>query len=161
MRNRELVIAFPIFDGITEKFVLLGERQKDPWKNLFSGFGGNVEKKDKSPLARQVLELRQEAGIIAREQVLEKKAEFVIAIEEKEPKLLHVYIVNNFSGEVKCTEEMRPEWFSFHALPYHRMIKGDEFWVPRVLAGESLSGIIFRDADLNFLDIVVKSCVAY
>ena len=157
MRNRELVIAFPIFDGITEKFVLLGERQKDPWKNQLSGFGGNVEKDDKDPLDRQILELWQEAKIKAHKKSLIKRAEFNLDIIGKEPKALHVYTINKFLGKGECTEEMCPAWFSFCALPIHKMIKGDEFWVPRILDGEYLTGTIFRDADFNFLNIEVKS----
>jgi hypothetical protein len=156
MRNKELVIAFPIFDGITEKFVLLGERQKDPWKNKLSGFGGNVEECDKDSLDRQVLELNQEAKIKTDKNSLIKRAEFKLDIIGKEPKILHVYTVDKFSGGGELTEEMHPKWFSFNVLPIHKMIKGDKFWVPRILAGEYLTGTIFRDADFNFLDIEVK-----
>lgn len=158
MRNKELVVAYPIFDGIAEKFVLLGERQKNPWKEQFSGFGGNVEKDDEDLLQRQIIELEEEAGIIAQKTDIIKKAEFVINVKDKEPKMLHVYVVNKFSGEGKRTEEMRPEWFAFRSLPIHRMIKGDEFWVPRIFAGEYLTGTIFRDAEFNFLNIEVTPC---
>jgi len=156
MRNKELVIAFPIFDGVTEKFVSLGERQKDPWKNKLSGFGGNVEKYDRDPLSRQVLELWQEAKMKTDRNSLIKKAEFKLDIIGKEPKILHVYTVDKFSGAGERTKEMHPGWFSFNVLPVHRMIEGDEFWVPRILVGEYLTGTIFRDANFNFLDIEVK-----
>lgn len=155
MRNKELVLAFPIFDGIAEKFVLLGERLKKPWINQLSGFGGNVEEGDESPRQRQVIELKQEAEIIAKETNLIKKAEFFIDIRGKEPKILHVYTIDKFLGRGEPTEEMRPEWFSFRNLPVHRMIKGDEFWVSGILAGEYLAGTIFRDENLDFLDIKV------
>lgn len=46
MRKRELVLAYPLFDGISDHFVLMGQRLKDPWKGLYSGFGGNVEKEN-------------------------------------------------------------------------------------------------------------------
>ena len=151
-----MVIVFPIFDGVTEKFVLLGERQKKPWKNKFSGFGGNVEEYDRDPLDRQVLELYQEAKIKTDREFLIKKAEFKLDIIGKEQKILHVYTVYKFLGGGERTEEMRPEWFSFHALPFHRMIEGDKFWVPRILAGEYLTGTIFRDEKFNFLDIEVR-----
>lgn len=156
MRNKEMVVVFPIIDFVSEKFVLLGERQKDPWKNLFSGFGGNMEEGDENPCQRQILELEQEAVIIAKETDLIKKAKFFIDIKVKEPKTLHVYTIDKFSGGGKCTEEMHPKWFSFRNLPIHKMIKGDEFWVPGILAGEYLTGTIFRDENLNFLDIKVK-----
>lgn len=156
MRNRELVVVFPIFDAITKKFVLLGERQCEPWKGLFSGFGGNIEEGDKNPRRRQVIELKEEARILVQENHLKKMAEFIIDIKGKEAKLLHVYITDNFFGKGENTKEMRPEWFSFRDLPFGRMIKGDEFWVPKVLAGEYLHGTIFRDENFNFLDIEIK-----
>lgn len=155
MRNKELVIVYPIFRGITENFVLLGERLKSPWINLFSGFGGNLESGDESPIQRQILELYQEAKIKVEAEDIEKRAEFIIDIKGKEPKLLHVYTADKFSGGGERTEEMRPEWFSFRNIPIHRMIPGDEFWVPRILNGEYLSGTIFRDEKLNFLNIDV------
>lgn len=156
MHSEEMVVVFPLFDGITEKYVLLGERLRDPWKNSLSGFGGNVEKGDESLCQRQVIELYQEAGIKIKEADLEKRAEFMIDIKGKESKILHVYVVSKFLGGGQATEEMHPEWFSLLNLPLRKMIKGDEFWVPRILAGEYLAGTIFRDADLNFLNIEVK-----
>ena len=156
MRNKELVVAFPIFDGIGEKFVFLGERQKDPWKGCFSGFGGNIEEGDKSARQRQIIELEQEAKIVAQENDLIKRAEFVIDIQGKETKFLHVYVVEKSSGTGGNTEEMHPEWFSFRDLPIHRMIDGDEFWVPRILAGEYLTGTIFRNENLEFVRADIK-----
>lgn len=47
-----------------------------------------------------------------------------------------------------------PMWFPKKNIPTDLMIPGDEFWVCRMLAGEFMSGTIFRSADAEiFLGI--------
>lgn len=155
MRNKELVIAFPLKNGN----VLLGTRKKDPWKGKLSGFGGNIEKEDKSPLSRQVLELWEEAKIMTSEKNLDKRAEFEIKIEDKKiPKILHIYIVHDFSGLGRETGEMYPIWLSLSksSIFIKKMISGDEEWVPKILEGKFLTGTIFRDKRLNLISCDIR-----
>jgi 8-oxo-dGTP pyrophosphatase MutT (NUDIX family) len=153
MRNRELVVAYPLIDRSIDQFVLMGLRQRDPWKGKLSGFGGNVEEEDKSPEDGQVRELWQEARLIVDPNSLQKMAEFVVKIEDREPKILHVYILEKFSGRWENTTEMHPKLFSLYGgmPPAHAMIDGDDQWVPRILCKEKLFGTIFRDRNFKLI----------
>jgi len=49
----------------------------------------------------------------------------------------YIYICWRWEGELKATEEMgQPEEHPLFDPPYERMMRGDRFWLPKVLAGE-------------------------
>jgi hypothetical protein len=37
---------------------------------------------------------------------------------------------------------MKPEWFSIKDIPFERMWASDRVWLPRVLAGENVHGVL-------------------
>jgi hypothetical protein len=157
MRNKEMVLAYPLFDSIVDKYVLMGSRRLYPWLGKFSGFGGNVEEGDRSPEERQVVELWEEAKIIAKAESLLKVAKFDVQVAGHKPKILHVYLLEKFSGGGEKTEEMHPKWFDIRKLP-DNMIDGDSLWVSRILKGETLIGTIVRDANFNIVMATFNQC---
>lgn len=59
-----------------------------------------------------------------------------------------VFLVREWEGNPTETEEMRPEWFSVKDLPLAAMWASDISWMPRVLAGEKVTGeYLFGEAD--------------
>lgn len=46
-----------------------------------------------------------------------------------------VYTCTDWSGEPTETEEMKPVWYKIHEIPYDKMWKDDEYWLPKVLEG--------------------------
>ena len=60
---------------------------------------------------------------------------------------VHVFVANEFSGEPIETDEAIPLWFTTAGIPYHEMWADDEIWLPRVLAGETVSGRFVFDGD--------------
>ena len=52
--------------------------------------------------------------------------------------MAHVYFVDNWNGEPKESEEMRPNWFKANELPYKDMWPDDIYWIPEVLKGNLL-----------------------
>jgi len=46
----------------------------------------------------------------------------------------HVFLYENeFQGSLRETEEMKPKWFDVNNIPYEKMWKDDEYWLPRVV----------------------------
>ena len=59
---------------------------------------------------------------------------------------VHVYECTHWTGEPKESEEMKPQWFATKDVPYNQMWDDDQYWLPRVLAGEHLRAeFIFDD----------------
>lgn len=149
MRSKELVVGFPV----RGEDVLLGIRNQAPWDCKLSGYGGNTNSEDENdPRKTQVRELREESGLITCPWLIEKRGEFVVVREGKEPQILHAYIIPHFMGKEVTTKEMSsPMWFPIKNVPAGLMIPGDEFWVYRMLCGEFMSGTIYRSADAEKL----------
>lgn len=53
---------------------------------------------------------------------------------------MHVFLVTDWQGEPAESEEMQPAWFAKDKLPLESMWASDVFWMPKVLAGEKVSG---------------------
>jgi ADP-ribose pyrophosphatase YjhB (NUDIX family) len=63
-----------------------------------------------------------------------------------------VYTATEWEGEPKETEEMKPQWFDLHKIPYDSMWVDDKHWLPKVLAGEKVKGEFILTLDQTLLD---------
>jgi 8-oxo-dGTP diphosphatase/2-hydroxy-dATP diphosphatase len=118
--------------------ILLGMKKRGFGVGKWNGFGGKVETGEtiEAAMAR---ELSEETGLAAQEMHLVAKFDFYFPAD---PVIMevHVFKIDKFSGEAIESEEMQPGWFAFSDIPYAEMWPDDEFWLPRVLAGEKLHG---------------------
>ena len=71
---------------------------------------------------------------------------------ENERVIMHVYFSEEWEGEPKESEEMKPRWFSVDSLPYEKMWDDDPFWIPKVLQGNLIKAEFEFDKD----DLVTK-----
>ena len=124
--------------------VLLGMKKQGFGAGRWNGFGGKVHEGETVEAAAK-RELHEEAGIVPI--AIEKEGTLTFEFEGN-PELLevHLFRVNEFSGEPTESEEMRPQWFSHTDIPFHEMWPDDRFWLPRFLAGKRTSGyFLFKD----------------
>ena len=56
---------------------------------------------------------------------------------------VHTFFVRRWIGEPKESEEMRPQWFPMSAIPYDSMWPADRHWLPLVLSGKKITGVVF------------------
>jgi hypothetical protein len=62
---------------------------------------------------------------------------------------VHVFLVNEWEGEPKESEEMAPKWFKKNKIPFSQMWPDDKFWLPKVLEGKKLRGtFIFKNGEV-------------
>ena len=87
-------------------------------------------------------ELREECGLEAGPGALELEGFTQYGYATK-PSPMHVAVFTvpyaACRGEVRATEEMEPQWFSFaagEAFPLDRMWADDEYWLLELLRGE-------------------------
>lgn len=112
----------------------------------WNGYGGKVEEGE-TLLKSAIREVREESGVEVRERELEEVACIEFHFEDGKHLEVHTYFVHMWEGEPHETEEMKPEWFLFDAIPYDAMWADDIHWLPRVLAGEKLRGVVHFNAD--------------
>ena len=93
-------------------------------------------------------EIKEEAGvqIVALEHV--GVLEFVNQPQQGETIIMHIFRVDEFIGEPKETEEMRPQWFDVKEIPYAHMWPDDPFWLPLFLQGKKFKGKFVFEGDI-------------
>jgi 8-oxo-dGTP diphosphatase/2-hydroxy-dATP diphosphatase len=125
--------------------ILLGMKKRGFGAGKWNGFGGKVGAHETIEAAakREVLE---ECGLTVEEMQGIGKLNFTF---EGGTDVLEVNIfdVTKWSGEIIESEEMKPEWFALGAIPYDQMWADDEFWLPALLEGKSISGAFHFAAD--------------
>ncbi|MEK7636388.1 MAG: 8-oxo-dGTP diphosphatase [Patescibacteria group bacterium] len=131
----------------TETDVLLGMKKRGLGEGLWNGFGGKVEEGESIEDAAK-RELLEESGIHALE--IEKIGVNVFEFVG-DPKLMevHIFSVKKFTGEPTESEEMRPQWFKKHEIPYHLMWADDKIWLPKLFEGNRFAGAFtFKDKNI-------------
>jgi len=131
--------------------VLLGMKKRRFGKGRWNGFGGRVEEEDKSVEIGTVREVKEEVGLIVDRNNLELVGEILFTFTEK-PELtrkVHIFLAKQWQGEPTETEEMKPEWFNFKAIPYNDMWSVDEEILPRLLMGERIKGEVTHNNESN------------
>lgn len=133
--------------------VLLGLRKNDPRKGTWSGYGGKVEQGE-SPLEAAHREVFEEADIFD----LKISSAGIITFsspKDKEDHVMHLFFVNDFSGQPKETKEMTPRWFSIDQIPYDQMSVTDRHWMPPLLEGQQVNGHFQMDEHYNILEFKI------
>lgn len=118
--------------------ILLGLKKRGFGEGLWNGFGGKMEEGETVENAAK-RELKEESGLEATD--FNKVGILEFSFEE-DPKILevHIFKVNDFVGEPKESEEMRPEWFDIDKIPFEEMWSDDSFWLPVFLDGKIFKG---------------------
>ncbi len=123
--------------------VLLGMKKRGFGEGQWNGFGGKIEAGETIEDAA-LRELKEEVNLEAR--ALSKVGILEFSFES-DPVVLevHVFKVTDFFGEPVESEEMRPEWFTFDAIPFERMWPDDRHWFPYLLSNKQFRGVFQFD----------------
>jgi 8-oxo-dGTP diphosphatase len=126
--------------------VLLGRKKRGFGAGMIMGLGGKAGPGE-SEAACAVREASEEAGIAVDPGSLEWRAElsFVFPARPGLDAVVTVFFGREWAGEPRESEEMAPGWFDAASLPLDRMWDDEAYWLPRVMAGEALSGVITYD----------------
>jgi 8-oxo-dGTP diphosphatase len=130
--------------------ILLGMKRKDLFGGgKYNGPGGKVNPGETLEQAA-VRELREESGLKAQLEDIEKVGEFSFYFpegQEKYNQTVHVYQVSKWHGELGNSDEMIWNWFSHQAIPYHQMWDSDKHFLPLILQGKRLKGTFYFNED--------------
>tara|TARA_Y100000310_G_C20585318_1_gene765092 strand:- start:36 stop:503 length:468 start_codon:yes stop_codon:yes gene_type:complete len=124
--------------------MLLGMKKRGFGKGRWNGFGGKVRGTESIEEAMK-RELEEEAGLVPVE--FEKKGVLEFRFQDDSEALqVHLFRIENFTGEPQETEEMKSQWFSLQDIPFEEMWPDDKFWFPLFLEGKKFQGnFLFKD----------------
>ncbi len=131
-----------------EEKILLGMKKRGFGEGKWNGFGGKPEEGETLEEAA-VRELKEEAGIDTSIESLEKfgKLDFKFPHEDGWDMIVHIFLVNEWNGEARETEEMKPEWYHIDEIPYDKMWSDDIHWLPLFLENKKFEGKFVFDKD--------------
>ena len=129
-----------------QRQVLLGRKKRGFGAGMIMGLGGKAGPGE-TDAACAVREASEEAGIAVDPDGLARRAElsFVFPSRPELDAVVTVFFGREWSGEPRESEEMAPEWFDVGSPPLGQMWDDEAYWLPRVLAGETLAGTITYD----------------
>jgi 8-oxo-dGTP pyrophosphatase MutT (NUDIX family) len=134
--------------------LLLGLKKRGFGEGRWNGFGGKLMSGESIEQAAR-RELSEEVGLEAGELIKRGVIDFIFQ-DNPEALEMHIFSVQDFTGEPNESEEMRPAWWKIDALPYDKMWPDDRYWLPLHLAGKNYRArFLFENQD-RILDFEVK-----
>lgn len=143
MKEEKVLFNATVCFPAKENKILLGLKTKKIGAGRWNGYGGGIEEGE-TAIEAAVRELYEETGGVT---VLPKDLEKIAIVSFRNTKSdgeifvckVHFYLVHNWTGEPKETEEMiRPTWFDIHNLPLKKMMPADRVWLPITLRGQKI-----------------------
>jgi len=58
-----------------------------------------------------------------------------------------VFSAHDYSGDATETDEALPKWVPINNIPYQDMWSDDQYWLPRMIAGDTFTGYFVFDND--------------
>ena len=146
-RHIQTTLLFIIKDGK----ILLGEKKRGFATGIFNGIGGKLENGESVEEAF-LRETMEEIGVVpfGYQKVATIYCKPLVE-GELDYETMHIFVANNYSGNVKESEEMRPCWFELDKIPYQKMFPDDRLWFDKVLNGERFTAYLTFD---NYYKIV-------
>lgn len=152
-RPRKLVTLVLVQEGDR---VLLGMKKDGFGGGWWNGFGGKVEAGETVETAAR-RELMEEVGIDVETMAHAGVLFFDIEGDERLHEC-HVFRGSGVIGEpVETTEMVTPRWFGVSDIPYDKMWKGDDAWMPLFFEGKSVEGVLAFNAKHELVSAAVRA----
>lgn len=130
--------------------ILLAMKKRGYGVDKWNGVGGKLESGE-TALQGAIRECQEEINVTPLDPRLSGRLNF---FEYENPDFqhsCHIFVSEDWQGEPKETEEMRPRWFHIDGLPYAKMWPDDELWMPHLLQNRPFSGDITVEISTNRL----------
>lgn len=124
--------------------VLLIEKKRGLGAGKINVPGGHIEKGE-TPIDAAIRETKEEVNLDIENLKLVGFLYFVFS--DGLTMKGHVFITNSFYGEPTESDEAKPFWHAINNLPYDKMWKDDEIWIPEMLKGRFFRGYFEFDDD--------------
>jgi mutator protein MutT len=122
---------------IQDDQILLAMKKRGFGQGRWNGVGGKLDAGETIEQAL-VRECQEEIGVtpLVYDKIAVHDFRFPDGGSDQQ---VHTYFCSKWQGEPIETEEMAPQWYSIHGIPYDEMWQDDIIWLPQVLAGRKLT----------------------
>ncbi|HEX5429946.1 MAG TPA: 8-oxo-dGTP diphosphatase [Patescibacteria group bacterium] len=137
---------------LSESKILLAMKKRGFGAGKWNGYGG--KQLPNEVIGQTALrEMSEEIGVTAQLSDLEFVATLNFYFDQKHEwnQEVSVFICRHWQEDPVETEEMRPQWFALSDIPYDQMWVDDRHWLPKVLAGQKVTGDFYFSEDLKHL----------
>ncbi len=137
----------------TKTKILLAMKKRGFGAGFYNGPGGKPKPGEsiENAATREVKE-EVDIDILTKDLVRVGLLHFYFPIDKKDwDQDVHVFMVKNWKGVPKESEEMKPEWFEEKNFPYNRMWPDDLDWMPPVLSGRKVEAWFIFDNNQKIL----------
>jgi len=150
---KQATLCFLIRENRGNRELLLAMKKRGFGQGKWNGIGGKLDfnKRDKNIFDTATREMKEEIGVkikdMERVAILNFHYPYLTNSEKEWP--VHVFLVKDWEGEPKESEEMKPKWFKIKKIPFNKMWPDDKFWLPKILKGEKLKAeFSFKSGEL-------------
>jgi len=143
---------------VNDEEILMGMKKRGFGEGKLNGYGGKL-KPNEALKTGAVRELSEECGVETSEEELQKVGEIAFYFPEKPEwdQVVHIYLVESWSGEPQETDEMRPAWYRRDDLPFDEMWDIDRHFLPKILDGKSVKGNATYSADQKLIEHTLET----
>lgn len=135
--------------------VLLAMKKRGFGVGKWNGVGGKV-KDGESIEEAAIRETEEEIGVSIRKFTKVAVMDFYFQSRSDWDQSVSVFLIGDFGGNPKETEEMKPEWFAVNNIPYDMMWPSDRKWLPIILSGKRFIASFLLDDDGKIVDQALK-----
>jgi 8-oxo-dGTP diphosphatase len=137
--------------------ILLAMKKRGFGAGKWNGVGGKIEAGENIEEAL-VRECQEEIGVTPKTWKPVAELDFVQdSTTDPWHMYVHAFISYDWEGEPTESEEMNPAWFTFNNIPYADMWDDDQYWLPRVLAGELITGNFIFDTNDKMMSHTIQA----
>lgn len=137
---------------VKDNEVILGLRKKVSLglgENLIAGIGGKIGDEegleDETPEEALKREVKEEIKVEITKFRKMGRVKFIFPHKPKWNQDVLVYVVDEWEGEPKETDPIKPMIYGINQIPFDQMWDDNKYWVPLVLKGEQVNAIFLFD----------------
>jgi 8-oxo-dGTP diphosphatase len=125
--------------GTPPTTVLLGYKQRGLGVGKVVGIGGRVEAGEEV-VAAACREVYEEIGVTIDQALIRSVGSIFFEFPHRPAwnQIVHLFTATEWVGEPAESDEMIPAWFDVDALPFAQMWDDGRYWLPQLIAGETL-----------------------
>ncbi len=138
--------------------ILLAMKKRKFGVGKWNGYGGKLEESEE-PIDGILREIKEESNLIIEKDLCKEIGMMDFYFDDKEEwdQRVIIYRIDDFVGEPEETEEMMPKWFLLNEIPYKEMWKGDDKWIPYVIANKKFKGEVhFSESGEKLVSCVIE-----
>jgi 8-oxo-dGTP diphosphatase len=154
---KDATLCFLLRDKLPTS-VLLGLKKRGFGVGKWAGIGGRIEEGELVASAA-CREVQEEIGVMIAAAELQARGiiTFCFPLRPAWNQVVHLFVATEWHGEPCESAEMRPAWYAPNALPFDHMWDDARYWLPQLIAGETLHLLITFGEDNATVNEVVEN----